>query len=54
MYGLGGVGKTHLAIEYAYRYAHHYPVVWWIPADQPGLVRSTLAGLAPSGLGIVT
>jgi tetratricopeptide (TPR) repeat protein len=47
MHGMGGVGKTQLAVEYAYRFARHYQVVWWIPADQPGLIRSTLAGLAP-------
>ena len=47
LYGLGGVGKTQLAIEYAYRYASYYQVVWWIPADQIALVRSSLAALAP-------
>lgn len=45
--GLGGVGKTQLAIEYAYRHAAMYEVVWWVPADQPALVRSALAALAP-------
>jgi tetratricopeptide (TPR) repeat protein len=45
--GLGGVGKTQLAIEYAYRYSGEYDVVWWIPSDQDALVRSTLAALAP-------
>lgn len=45
--GLGGVGKTQLAIEYAYRYSGEYDVVWWIPSDQEALVRSTLAALAP-------
>jgi tetratricopeptide (TPR) repeat protein len=47
LHGLGGVGKTQMAVEYAYRFRADYEVVWWIPADQPVLVRSSLAGLAP-------
>jgi tetratricopeptide repeat protein len=45
--GLGGVGKTAVAIEYAYTYGHDYDLVCWIRADQTLLVRSALAALAP-------
>ena len=40
--GLGGVGKTQLALEYAYRYAQDYQAIFWTRAAS----RDTLvAGL---------
>jgi tetratricopeptide (TPR) repeat protein len=44
--GLGGVGKTAIAIEYAHRFKSEYDIVWWIPADQLASVRDSLAQLA--------
>ena len=38
IYGCGGIGKTQIAIEYTYRYAHFYENVFWISAkDQSAL-----------------
>lgn len=47
LHGMGGVGKTQLVVEYAYRYMSHYDLIWWVPSDQLPLVRSSLAALAP-------
>jgi M6 family metalloprotease-like protein len=33
--GLGGIGKTQIALEYCYRFDSTYDVIWWIRAEKP-------------------
>lgn len=46
IHGLGGVGKTQLAVEYAYRNGANYDVVWWLRSEEPSTLASDYAGLA--------
>ncbi len=51
LYGLGGVGKTQVALEYAHRFMADYDLVWWVPSEGSDEIASSLAELA-GGLGI--
>lgn len=44
--GYGGVGKTQLAIEFVYRHASEYQLIWWMTAEDPIAVRQSLSVLA--------
>ena len=46
LYGLGGVGKTQLAQEYAHRFKSDYDLVWWVPSERAEEISLSFAELA--------
>lgn len=46
VHGLGGVGKTRLAVEYGWRYRGEYNGVFFVGAASPQLLHANLARLA--------
>ena len=44
--GGGGVGKTALAVEYAYRHRAQFDTVWWVRAEEPATLVGDYADLA--------
>ncbi|MFD3931991.1 tetratricopeptide repeat protein [Streptomyces sp. NPDC058614] len=45
LHGLGGVGKTTLALHYAHDHVGAYRLVWWIRSDTPELIEAGFAAL---------
>jgi hypothetical protein len=43
--GLGGIGKTQLATEYAHRHEHEYDLVWWLHAEEAATLTADFAAL---------
>ena len=39
LYGMGGVGKTQLALKYSHAFRHAYAGVWWFRAEDPASVE---------------
>ena len=48
LHGLGGVGKTQIALEYAYRYALEYSATFWIRAEAAESIISDFLSIAES------
>ncbi len=46
IYGLGGIGKTRLAVEHAWRCGSRYTAVWFVQADSPENLNRGLGALA--------
>lgn len=46
LHGLGGVGKSTLAAQWAAANASEFSLIWWITADSTAAVSEGLAGLA--------
>ena len=44
--GLAGIGKTQIALEYAYRYAQEYTAVFWIEAETRASLLKSYAAIA--------
>ncbi|MFC4070614.1 FxSxx-COOH system tetratricopeptide repeat protein [Actinoplanes subglobosus] len=46
LHGIGGVGKSSLAVEYAYQHADVLNVVWWVDAEETASAIEQFAALA--------
>ncbi|WP_420031361.1 FxSxx-COOH system tetratricopeptide repeat protein [Streptomyces sp. cg28] len=53
LWGLGGVGKTSLALAYAHRFQQYYETVWWLRAETEADLRGDLVDLG-TRLGVPT
>ncbi|WP_246278703.1 FxSxx-COOH system tetratricopeptide repeat protein [Phytohabitans rumicis] len=45
LHGEGGVGKSQIAIEYAYRHRGDYDVIWWVPSERPAQILASIIEL---------
>lgn len=55
LHGLGGVGKTEVALHFAYKHLDQFPFIFWLSADTKQKLSNGIAeaarflGLGPSG-----
>ena len=43
LYGMGGVGKTQIALQYAHEYMEEYKVIWWINAENKLTMQGSIS-----------
>jgi len=46
LYGLGGIGKTQIALEYAYQFQQEYNTIFWISSENRETLISGFAAIA--------
>jgi tetratricopeptide (TPR) repeat protein len=46
IYGLGGIGKTQLALRYIDQHKSDYKIIWWVKSGEPTTLASDYAELA--------
>ncbi|KAI0531916.1 P-loop containing nucleoside triphosphate hydrolase protein [Xylaria digitata] len=52
LFGMGGVGKTQIAVQYAYQNLRHFEVVLWVAADNAIAIGQSFRAIA-NGLGLL-
>ncbi|EHA52743.1 hypothetical protein MGG_16848 [Pyricularia oryzae 70-15] len=52
LFGMGGVGKTQIALKYAYNSVNHFDVVMWVAADNAIAIGQSFRTIA-DGLGLL-
>lgn len=47
LHGLGGLGKSQVALEYIYRYRHQYKYIFWIRAETDAVLAESFLSILP-------
>ncbi|GGV26413.1 FxSxx-COOH system tetratricopeptide repeat protein [Streptomyces spectabilis] len=45
LHGMGGVGKSQIAVEYVYRHSRDYRLIWWVASEQENQIVQSLIEL---------